>query len=268
MVSHKGVAQRGFARVQPLHWKAMTGNLFASGAGSPAEGAAEWYTAHCDGGSRGNPGPSGFGAVVEDPRGQVAARLSEYLGKQTNNYAEYSGLLAVLDWAIANQVKRLRVVSDSELMVKQMKGQYQVKSPGLIPLWEEAKRRAARLERFEMRHTLRGGNKEADQLANEAMDRGMGKGPREQGIGIRDQGAGIRDQRSEIRDQRSEIRDQRSETRDQATGRAPQAPPLEAGKPQPPRAPRQVLEGYVKDGVVHLLGGELPDGVFVKIVRE
>lgn len=227
----------------------MSGNLFENGAGSPAEGAAEWFTAHCDGGSRGNPGPAGFGAVIEDPRGQVAARLSEYLGKQTNNYAEYSGLLAVLEWAIVHNVRRLRVVSDSELMVKQMKGQYQVKSPGLIPLWEEAKRRAARLERFEMRHTLRGGNKEADQLANEAMDRGMGKsaGNREQGAGNRDQGSG---------------------NRGQEAGRTPQALPSGAGKPQPPRVPRLVLEGYVKDGVVHLLGGELPDGVFVKIVRE
>jgi probable phosphoglycerate mutase len=101
--------------------------------------------------------------------------MSQFLGIQTNNYAEYSGLLAVLEWAIANGAKCLRVISDSELMVKQMKGQYKVKSPGLRPLWEEAKRRAARLDRFEMRHTLRGGNKEADSLANEAMDKGMGK---------------------------------------------------------------------------------------------
>jgi probable phosphoglycerate mutase len=69
----------------------------------------------------------------------------------------------------------MRVISDSELMVKQMKGQYKVASPGLRPLWEEAKRLAARLDKFEMGHTLRGGNKEADRLANEAMDRGMKK---------------------------------------------------------------------------------------------
>jgi probable phosphoglycerate mutase len=141
----------------------------------PAAEAADWITAHCDGGSRGNPGPSGYGAVVEDPQGRVVARLSEFLGVQTNNYAEYSGLLAVLQWAIENGTKRLRVVSDSELMVKQMKGQYKVASPVLRPLWEEAKRRAARLDRFEMRHTLRGGNQEADRLANEAMDKGMGR---------------------------------------------------------------------------------------------
>jgi len=132
-----------------------------------------WFTAHCDGGARGNPGPAGFGAVIEDPQGKVVARLSEYLGKQTNNYAEYSGLLAVLDWALKNGAKRLCVVSDSELMVRQMKGHYKVKAPGLRPLWQEAQRLAARLEDFEMRHTLRGGNKEADKLANEAMDRGQ-----------------------------------------------------------------------------------------------
>jgi len=156
-----------------LHWKAMTGNLFEGL--NPPESAREWFTAHCDGGSRGNPGPSGYGAVVEDGHGQVVARLSRFLGVQTNNYAEYSGLLAVLEWALANGARRLRVVSDSELMVKQMKGQYKVKSPGLIPLWQEAKRLAGRLEGFEMRHTLRGGNKEADRLANLAMDKGMGK---------------------------------------------------------------------------------------------
>ena len=157
-----------------VHWKSMSGPLFAE-IEHPAAPVDGWYTAHCDGGSRGNPGPSGYGAVIQDPHGHVVARLSEYLGKQTNNYAEYSGLLAVLAWALEHNAKRLRVVSDSELMVKQMKGLYKVASPGLRPLWEEAKRRARQLERFEMRHTLRGGNQEADRLANEAMDKGMRK---------------------------------------------------------------------------------------------
>ncbi|MDR3751223.1 MAG: ribonuclease HI family protein [Terracidiphilus sp.] len=153
----------------------MTGNLFEDPAPPTASATAEWFTAHCDGGSRGNPGPSGYGAVVEDSKGHVVAELSQFLGIQTNNYAEYSGLLAVLQWAVENDAKYLRVVSDSELMVKQMKGQYKVKSPGLIPLWQEAKRRVARLDKFEMRHTLRGGNKTADRLANEAMDKGTGR---------------------------------------------------------------------------------------------
>ena len=140
----------------------------------PGDAAAGgWFTAHCDGGSRGNPGPAGYGAVIENPEGEVVARLSEFLGRQTNNYAEYKGLLAVLGWALAHGVRRLRVVSDSELMVRQMKGLYKVKNPGLRPLWEEAQRQALKLEGFEMRHTLRGGNKEADKLANDAMDKGQ-----------------------------------------------------------------------------------------------
>lgn len=157
---------------QSIHWVAMSGNLF-KGEGARPEASAGWFVAHCDGGSRGNPGPAGYGAVIEDTGGQVAARLSEFLGRQTNNYAEYSGLLAVLKWALENGARRLRVVSDSELLVRQMKGWYKVKSPGLRPLWEEAQRLALKLEAFEMRHTLRGGNKEADRLANEAMDRGQ-----------------------------------------------------------------------------------------------
>ena len=144
---------------------------------SPNPAASGWFTAHCDGGSRGNPGPSGYGAVIEDAQGHVTAELSEFLGFQTNNYAEYRGLLAVLAWATEHDVKCLRVISDSELMVKQMQGKYSVKSPVLKPLYEEARKRSRRMESFEMRHTLRGGNKEADRLANEAMDEGM-KGKR------------------------------------------------------------------------------------------
>jgi ribonuclease HI len=216
----------------------MTGNLFASPDASVSEG---WFTAHCDGGSRGNPGPSGYGAVVEDPQGRVVARLSEFLGIQTNNYAEYSGLLAVLQWAIEKGVRRLRVVSDSELMVKQMKGQYKVASPVLRPLFEEAKRRAGKLEKFEMRHTLRGGNKEADQLANEAMDKGMGSTPSQQD----------------------------AEAASRRVSDAPLKPPAKSIPAAPaPKPARQVLEGYVKGGVVHFLEGELPEGVFVKIIRE
>ena len=162
----------------------MNKNLFDEVRDERTETVSGWFTAHCDGGSRGNPGPAGYGAVVEDPNGQVVARLSEYLGRQTNNYAEYKGLLAVLEWALANAARRLKVISDSELMVRQMKGIYKVKNPGLKPLWEEARRRAHKLDGFEMQHTLRGGNKEADRLANEAMDKGRGSGVRDQGSGI------------------------------------------------------------------------------------
>jgi ribonuclease HI len=132
------------------------------------------YTAHVDGGARGNPGPAGYGAVIHDAHGKKVAELSEYLGHQTNNYAEYQGLIGVLRYAVEHQLEALHVISDSELMVRQMKGQYKVKAPGLKPLWDEAQKRAAKLEDFDMRHTLRGGNQEADRLANEAMDKGQG----------------------------------------------------------------------------------------------
>jgi ribonuclease HI len=143
---------------------------------SAASGA---ITAYCDGGSRGNPGPAGYGVSVEDGAGRPVAELSEFLGVKTNNFAEYSALLAALEYAIAKGYKQLLVVADSELMVKQMKGQYRVNSPDLRPLWEEAKRRAARLERFDIQHVLRGKNKRADALANQAMDRGSGRTVRE-----------------------------------------------------------------------------------------
>src|ERR1700747_1313321 len=119
-------------RAVPVHWESMSGTLFDDMWPS-AKAADGWFVAHCDGGSRGNPGPAGFGAVIEDPQGRGVARLSEYLGKQTNNYAEYSGLLAVLKWANENGTRRLRVISDSELMVNQMKGRYKVGSPSLRP---------------------------------------------------------------------------------------------------------------------------------------
>jgi probable phosphoglycerate mutase len=150
----------------------MNQNLFPD---PPAEASSELFTAHCDGGSRGNPGPSGYGAVIEDFQGRVVAELSQFLGIRTNNFAEYSGLLGVLKWAAEHNIQRLRVISDSELMVKQMQGKYKVASPILRPLFEEARKLSRRINSFEIRHTLRGGNKHADQLANDAMDRGMGK---------------------------------------------------------------------------------------------
>ncbi|HWB32893.1 MAG TPA: ribonuclease HI family protein [Acidobacteriaceae bacterium] len=137
---------------------------------------AGWIVAHCDGGARGNPGPAGFGAIIHDSDGHVLAELSQFLGIQTNNFAEYSGLLAVLGFALENGHRRLRVVSDSELMVRQIQGAYKVKSPGLKPLYDEARKRIAQLEAFQITHALRHKNKDADRLANQAMDRGMGKG--------------------------------------------------------------------------------------------
>lgn len=134
-------------------------------------------TAFCDGGARGNPGPAGFGVYIQDERGEKLAELSEFLGIKTNNFAEYCGLLAALEFALRYDHPRLRVVSDSELMVKQIKGEYKVKSPDLRPLYEEAKRRIGGLDFFQIQHVLRNKNREADRLANQAMDQGMGKVP-------------------------------------------------------------------------------------------
>jgi ribonuclease HI len=142
---------------------------------SPRISGADWITAFCDGGSRGNPGPAGFGVYIEGPDGEKLAELSEYLGRTTNNVAEYSALLAALEWALKSGHRRLRVVGDSELLVKQMQGRYKVSSPDLRPLYDEAKRRVAQLEMFRIEHVLRGKNQRADRLANLAMDKGMGK---------------------------------------------------------------------------------------------
>jgi ribonuclease HI len=98
------------------------------------------------------------------------AELKESLGIATNNVAEYRGLLAALTWAVAEGIGRLHVRSDSELLVKQMRGEYRVKSPGLQPLWDEARRLAREIGEVRFEHVRRELNKEADRLANEAMD--------------------------------------------------------------------------------------------------
>jgi len=135
----------------------------------------EWITAHVDGGARGNPGPAGYGAYIRGANGKPIAQLSEYLGIKTNNFAEYSALLAALEYAIAHGYRALRVISDSELMVRQMTGQYRVNSPDLKPMYEKARSLARQLDEFTIEHVLRAKNQQADRLANDAMDRGMGK---------------------------------------------------------------------------------------------
>ena len=133
-----------------------------------------YLLANIDGGARGNPGPAGYGVLIRDQAGRKVAVLSEFLGRQTNNYAEYSGLLAALEYALSNGAKSLKVISDSELMVKQIRGQYKVKSPSLLPLHRRAQNLIAKLDWFSIEHVLRAQNREADGLANAAMDKGMG----------------------------------------------------------------------------------------------
>lgn len=205
----------------------FSGGLFPAESPSGSS-SGEWITAFCDGGSRGNPGPAGFGVFIQGSSGQTVAELSEFLGRATNNVAEYSALLAALDYALKSGHPRLRVVADSELLVKQIQGRYKVNSPDLRPLYEEAKRRIARLEGFRIEHVLRGKNKKADHLANLAMDKGTGRSGTSRPGGS-------------------------SEPSSNASASAPRP---------------AVAKGYVKGGVVHLIEGELPDGAFVRVTLD
>jgi len=134
-----------------------------------------YLVAHSDGGARGNPGPAGYGVVIKDESGRKVAALSEYLGHQTNNFAEYQGLIAALEYALQHGPKALKLISDSELLVRQIKGIYKVKNATLQDLHARAKQLIAQLEWFSIGHALREHNQEADRLANAAMDKGMGR---------------------------------------------------------------------------------------------
>ena len=125
---------------------------------------------HIDGGSRGNPGPAGFAVVVEDAQGAPLDAFSKFLGEVTNNVAEYEGLLAALSYALRHHHPRVKVISDSELLVRQMQGRYKVKSQDLKPLHDQAQEMTRRLEAFTIEHVRREQNREADRLVNEALD--------------------------------------------------------------------------------------------------
>ncbi len=144
----------------------------------------QYLIAHVDGGARGNPGPAGYGVALQDESGKPVAALSEYLGRQTNNFAEYQGLIASLEYAIAHGHKALKVISDSELLVRQIKGIYKVKNSTLQELHGRATDLIRQLEWFSIGHVLRGQNSQADDLANAAMDRGMGRAPAPKSPGV------------------------------------------------------------------------------------
>ena len=125
---------------------------------------------YIDGGSRGNPGPAGFGVRVEAEDGTALERFSGSVGTATNNVAEYKGLIAALEWACAHGHRRVHVRSDSELLVRQMRGEYRVKNPGLHPLHQQARQLMGRIGTVTFEHVRRELNADADRLANEAMD--------------------------------------------------------------------------------------------------
>ncbi|MBZ5524119.1 MAG: ribonuclease HI family protein [Acidobacteriia bacterium] len=132
-------------------------------------------TAHIDGGARGNPGPAAYGVVVRSAEGRALAELSRYLGAQTNNFAEYSGLLAALEYGQQQGFSAIKVFSDSELLVKQIKGQYKVNSPGLRPLFEQAKKMIGNFQHFSIQHVFREQNRDADRLVNKVLDQQAGQ---------------------------------------------------------------------------------------------
>jgi ribonuclease HI len=144
-------------------------NLFGDAPAEPKPAAAA-YRANIDGGSRGNPGPAAYGVIIRDGRGEVVAKLKKYIGRSTNNVAEYYGLIAALDYAESHGVRAIRIESDSELLVKQMRGQYKVKSEDLRPLFERAQKMSKAFDSFRIEHVYREQNREADALANQALD--------------------------------------------------------------------------------------------------
>jgi ribonuclease HI len=186
---------------------------------------AHYLIAHTDGGARGNPGPAGYGVVIHDDKGNKVAALSQYLGKQTNNVAEYQALIGALEYAVEHGPKALKVISDSELMVRQIKGIYKVKDGTLRDLHGRASQLIRQLEWFNIEHTLRGGNREADELANAAMDKGSGRSgtaPARAGVPVPPQSNSVARTQAEF-------------------------------------------NGVVRDGKIELLDGSLPDGTAVQI---
>ncbi len=202
--------------------------LFGDAAADPKSAAAA-YRANIDGGSRGNPGPAAYGVVIRDGSGELVAKLKKYIGRMSNNVAEYYGLIAALDYAQSHKIRALRIESDSELLVKQMRGQYKVKSADLQPLFERAKKMTQGFESFRIDHVYREQNREADALANEALDAAEGVVPGAPGA-----------------------------KKSEAPAAKPEAP---GAKPEPRR-----IRARFRGGVLYLLEDvELPDGMVVDV---
>lgn len=140
------------------------------------ERPANIFVANVDGASRGNPGPASYAVIVRGPDGATCFEAGKYIGRTTNNVAEYYALISALDYAVAQGIERLLVRSDSELLVRQMEGRYKVNSPDLRPLHEHARKLARGLAYFAVEHVPRERNRDADELANIALDRTSSSG--------------------------------------------------------------------------------------------
>ncbi|NLL19716.1 MAG: ribonuclease HI family protein [Clostridia bacterium] len=125
---------------------------------------------YTDGAARGNPGPAGIGVVIQNDKGEVIQEISGFLGQATNNVAEYTALTTALEKAVALNAQEVQLFTDSELIVKQIKGEYRVKNEGLKPLYQKAKGLIQQLGSFTITHVPREKNKEADRLANQGID--------------------------------------------------------------------------------------------------
>ena len=126
---------------------------------------------HSDGGARGNPGPAGIGAILQAENGEILASVSQYLGVATYNQAEYKALIAPLEKAQLLGAEELDCFLDSELIVKQINREYKVKNKDLAPLFLQVNNLLSKFKKYSFNHIAREHNKEADRLANEAMDR-------------------------------------------------------------------------------------------------
>ena len=189
----------------------------------------DYLVAHIDGGARGNPGPAGFGVVIEDHAGRKLDEIAQFLGRTTNNVAEYSALLVALEYALSHRFRAVKILSDSELLVRQMRGEYKVRNAALLELFQKAKAMTRELDWFRVEHVPREQNREADRLANIAMDKAY--------------------------------------TQRFTPPATPAASP-EAPSPQKSLfgAPTtKEAEGIVRDGVVEITKGKLPEGAKVTI---
>jgi ribonuclease HI len=146
----------------------------------PAKGRKTVFSLYTDGASRGNPGPAGAGVLLLDEKGRPILELNRFLGKATNNEAEYQALIAGLEAAEKLGLSRLQIFLDSELVVKQLQGEYRVRNPRLQPLFDEVASRLQRFSRYAIMYVPRDRNQAADRLANEAVDRGLRGGPTEE----------------------------------------------------------------------------------------
>jgi len=210
-------------------------DLFGDAPAEPKPAAAA-HRANIDGGSRGNPGPAAYGVVIRDGRGEIVAKLKKYIGRMTNNVAEYYGLIAAMDYAQSHGIRALRVESDSELLVKQMRGLYKVKSEDLRPLFERALKMSKAFDSFRIEHVYREQNREADALANEALDETEGKIP----------GAAVA-------------------KKTEAPG-TKTAPPSAKAEPASSKPEPRKIQARFRSGVLYLLEDvELPDGMVVDV---